>query len=118
MARLTKKEIEQKLQNNNQLAAKWLENLLEDIKTKYKNKEKLVKYLESNKKSLEVDEDWWKEFIKKIKKEKLAENNLKFIYDLYLSGQGLGIDYPEGETYETNWKKRYKNKTKAGEFKN
>jgi hypothetical protein len=116
MSKETKQQANERIANNNKIVAAWLEPLFETISKNYKNKEKLIKYLESNKKSLNIEAIWWKEFIKKLKKEKSAELNLQFIYELYLAGQGLGIDYPEGETYETNWKKRYKNKASNGEF--
>lgn len=92
-------------------ASSWLEAHLPKIQEIYKDKKAVIDLLNEIKEEVDIDKVWYANFIKEVKSRKDVKL-LEYLYDIFLSGEGLVVDYPEGQTYETNWKKRYKNKFK------
>jgi hypothetical protein len=103
-------EVEVK-KSTSKFISKWLEHHFPEIQKVYTDKKKVIEILGELKFDNEVDKRWYQNFMIGVKKRKDVEL-LTYLYDIFLSGEGLVVDSPEGETYETNWKKRYKNKFK------
>lgn len=76
----------------------WLEKQFEQIKEIYKDTNKLEKFLLKGFKISQKDIEWFQAFKENFKKLEKPEEKLQLLYDLYLSSQGLLVEYPEGET--------------------
>lgn len=80
----------------------WLEKNINHINSCYKNKEELIKKLCVMKNEINVSDIWFNNFINKIKQNN-NEQNIKYIYNIYLCGCCLSTnEQKNGNSKNTN----------------
>lgn len=69
----------------------WLETNIEEINSIYKEKDKLINKLNKMQGDVKVSKEWFRKFINRIKNNN-NEQNIKYIYNVYLKGCCLSTE--------------------------
>lgn len=94
--------IKKDLSKVNNSVTSWLEKNINYINCFYKDREKLIEKLNSMRNEVSVSDMWFDNFINKIRQNN-DEQNIKYIYNVYLCGCCLSTNQQDnGKNKNTN----------------